>query len=254
MAEFSKLVITEKGQTLLAKMMAGEGNIAFTKVCASDETYTLEEFSELEDLSGVKQTSIVSGINRTNNVAVEIETVFSNTELTAGYYIRALGLYAVDPDAGEILYAATVETSGNCYLPPYNGVTVSGVHVRLITTVGNAENVLLEVNPAGLATVGNIRELEEKIDAKQSAEEGKGLSTEDYTTTEKAKLSGIEEGANKTVVDAELSADSENPLQNKAIKAALDAKGPNFHVGMSTPFNLSDVWIKTDFAVQGWDY
>ena len=28
--------------------------------------------------------------------------------------------------------------------------------------------------------------------------EGKGLSTEDYTTTEKTKLSGISDGANKT--------------------------------------------------------
>ena len=34
---------------------------------------------------------------------------------------------------------------------------------------------------------------------------GKGLSTEDYTTAEKTKLSGIEEQATKTVIDATLS-------------------------------------------------
>ena len=34
---------------------------------------------------------------------------------------------------------------------------------------------------------------------------GKGLSTEDYTTAEKTKLSGIETGANKTIVDSALS-------------------------------------------------
>ena len=33
---------------------------------------------------------------------------------------------------------------------------------------------------------------------------GKGLSTEDYTTAEKTKLSGIEAQANKTVLDTEL--------------------------------------------------
>ena len=53
---------------------------------------------------------------------------------------------------------------------------------------------------------------------------GKGLSTEDYTTAEKTKLEGIEAGANKTVVDDELSPTSENPVQNKAVKAALDSK------------------------------
>ena len=32
MAEFSKLVITNKGQALIAKVIAGEGNIDFTKI------------------------------------------------------------------------------------------------------------------------------------------------------------------------------------------------------------------------------
>lgn len=53
---------------------------------------------------------------------------------------------------------------------------------------------------------------------------GKGLSTNDFTTELKDKLDGVEEGANKTAVDAELSATSENPVQNKTVKAALDKK------------------------------
>jgi hypothetical protein len=55
---------------------------------------------------------------------------------------------------------------------------------------------------------------------------GKGLSTEDYTTTEKTKLSGIETGANKTIVDSALSDTSTNPVQNKVIKENLDDKYP----------------------------
>ena len=54
--------------------------------------------------------------------------------------------------------------------------------------------------------------------------EGKGLSSNDFTTELKDKLDGMEEGANKTTVDAELSATSENPVQNKIVKAALDKK------------------------------
>ena len=41
---------------------------------------------------------------------------------------------------------------------------------------------------------------------------------------DKTKLDDIEEGANKTTVDAALDAASENPVQNKAVKAALDGK------------------------------
>ena len=41
---------------------------------------------------------------------------------------------------------------------------------------------------------------------------------------DKAKLDGVEDGANKTIVDATLDATSTNPVQNKAVKAALDKK------------------------------
>ena len=46
---------------------------------------------------------------------------------------------------------------------------------------------------------------------------GKGLSTNDYTTAEKNKLAGIATGANKTVVDSDISTTSTNPVQNKAV-------------------------------------
>lgn len=51
---------------------------------------------------------------------------------------------------------------------------------------------------------------------------GKGLSTNDYTTAEKTKLSGIDEGANKTVVDTELLSGSSNPVQNKVVTARIN--------------------------------
>ena len=44
------------------------------------------------------------------------------------------------------------------------------------------------------------------------------------TSEEKTKLNNIEEGANKTIVDSELSSTSENPVQNKVIKGNLDNK------------------------------
>ena len=45
---------------------------------------------------------------------------------------------------------------------------------------------------------------------------------------DKAKLDKIAEGANKTVVDSALSTTSTNPVQNKAVKAALDGLAPVF--------------------------
>lgn len=162
MSQFSKLVMTEKGQALMAKMIAGTGDIEFTKVCTSSAEYQEDQLVTLTELSDIRQTSLVSGVTRTNDVTIKIEAAYSNADLTIGYYMRTIGLHAVDPDEGEILYAVTIETSGNCYMPPYNGVTVTAAYIQLYTTVGNSENVSLEVDPGAYATIGQIRELDKK--------------------------------------------------------------------------------------------
>lgn len=163
MAQYSKLVITNDGQALMAKMIAGSGNIDFTKICSSSTQYTENQLQDLTSLSGIKQTTLISKVSRTNDVAIKIEAAFSNADISTGYYMRTLGLYAVDPDKGEVLYAVCIETSNNCYMPPYNGVTVSAAYIQLYTTVGNAESVSLEVNPGAYATIGDIQELEAEI-------------------------------------------------------------------------------------------
>lgn len=163
MAQYSKLVLTDDGQALMAKMIAGTGNIDFTKICSSSTQYTESQLQSLTVLTNVKQTTLVSKVTRTNEVAIKIEAAFSNVDITTGYYMRTLGLYAVDPDKGEILYAACIETTNNCYMPPYNGVTVSAAYIQLYTTVGNSESVSLEVNPGAYATIGDIQALEAEI-------------------------------------------------------------------------------------------
>ena len=62
-----------------------------------------------------------------------------------------------------------------------------------------------------------------QLDTKVDKVTGKGLSTNDYTTEEKTKLSNIEDGANKTVVDTALSSTSTNAVQNKVINTKLDS-------------------------------
>ncbi len=164
MAEFSRLVVTKKGQALIAKMFAGTAtNIDFVAIGASDASFTVDKLEELESLPAIMQESEISRITRTNEVTVKVETAFNNTALTVGYHMRTLGLFANDPDEGKILYAAAVELSGNCYMPPYNGITVSGAYIQLITTVGNADNVSLDVDSSAIATIGDIQDLQTQI-------------------------------------------------------------------------------------------
>lgn len=85
-----------------------------------------------------------------------------------------------------------------------------------------------------------IAYVDEGLAEKVDKVDGKGLSTNDYTTSEKNKLSAIEDGATKTIVDTELKSSSVNPVQNKAVFAALAGKsdtGHN-HTGLYTLVNL----------------
>ena len=60
--------------------------------------------------------------------------------------------------------------------------------------------------------------------------DGKGLSTNDFTNELLNKLNGVEAGANKTIVDSALSETSTNPVENKAVVAALAGKSDEGHV------------------------
>lgn len=61
-----------------------------------------------------------------------------------------------------------------------------------------------------------------RLGTKVDKVEGKGLSTNDFTTEEKNKLAAIESGATKTIVDDALSSSSTNPVQNAAVATAID--------------------------------
>lgn len=167
MAEFKRVVITRNGQALMAKLMSGTGTVEFTKIGVSSTTYTDTQLESLTSLTGVKQTAPITNIARNNNASVTVEGAISNEELTVGYYMQTIGLYAKDPDAGEILYAVT-NASVAGYMPPFNNRTPSGAQFKLTTTVGNAENVTLQIDPSAVATIGDINRLETSLNDLQA--------------------------------------------------------------------------------------
>lgn len=68
------------------------------------------------------------------------------------------------------------------------------------------------------------QQLKGKLAGKVDKEEGKGLSTNDYTTAEKTKLAGIAEGANKTIVENVLTSTSATNALSAAQGKALSDK------------------------------
>lgn len=82
-------------------------------------------------------------------------------------------------------------------------------------------------------------ELQTSIGGKVDKEEGKGLSTNDYTTAEKTKLTGIAEGAQVNVIEE---------IQVNGTKVAPSGKKVNISVPTGALASKSEV-AKTDLAV-----
>lgn len=107
MGAFKSAVITKKGQELLAKVVAGTTKLEFTKIKVSD-TKLSGDLASMTGIGTIKQEEKVASVVRKNGSNVTVSASFSNQTLGQGYYVRNLGLYANDPQAGEILYSISV--------------------------------------------------------------------------------------------------------------------------------------------------
>ena len=166
MGAFKSAVITKKGQALLAKVVAGTTKLEFTKIKIS-ETALSGDLASLTGIGTIKQEEKVASVVRQNGANVKVSASFSNETLGAGYYVRNIGLYATDPQDGEILYSISVadeSTATADWMPPFNGIGVSSLLVDLVTAVSNASNVSVTVDPSAGATVAQIVNLQEQID------------------------------------------------------------------------------------------
>lgn len=74
-----------------------------------------------------------------------------------------------------------------------------------------------------ITTVDNVDGLEEALAVKAGTSVASTTANGLMSSTDKSKLDGIADGANKTTVDSTMSTTSTNPVQNKVIAAAIDS-------------------------------
>lgn len=154
--EFKQAVVTQNGRALMAKLLAGKST-QFTKIKVSSTIYPDAQLANLTALTNIKQETSAQAYGN-NTATVSVVGSIENTRLATGYYINTVGLYAVDPDKGEILYSVS-SASVNGYMPPDTGVSKSGFEFKIYTEVGNATKVDLTVDPAAFATHEDIERL-----------------------------------------------------------------------------------------------
>jgi len=153
LAEYTGMILTNLGRDLQAKAEAGTA-LSFTKVKIGDgqiiEGQTLEELTDL--VHPLKILDIISVLAEGGGLCRIVSSI-TNTGITQGFYVREVGLFAIDPDLGEILYAIST-TSAADYLPPEGGATVVNNQFDIIVVVGNASQITATISATGLINMG----------------------------------------------------------------------------------------------------
>lgn len=159
--------LTTAGKALLAKAQAGQTSIQITKVQTGSGSYSSGE--NLEGRTALKtpkqtfpiQSKSISDADNTLILKIAITNKSETETLSTGYDITELGIFAKDPQKGEILYSiATASTSD--YMPAYNGVIPSVINLSYYLEVANAASVT--INSAGaLALQADLEALETRV-------------------------------------------------------------------------------------------
>lgn len=189
MSIFKKTALTKAGMALIAKTQTNRSAIKFTKAETGSGTWSLdEELIETSSIRDKKQQFAFSGIDIPdgNPSTVVVTVTINNKGLTELYYVTEMGIYAMDPDDGEVMYAICVTDEKQNYMPAENGVGTSNIVERLTIEVSNSANTII-MSEGGLVPATDflaLKKLVTLIDAAFTAglpgQIPKKISSENY--------------------------------------------------------------------------
>lgn len=144
MANFPKLKITNAGLSLLANVQVGADEITFTKTVIGDGELTTGA-ENLTDLISPKVVCAIKSGKKVGESTYQIASFFSNSDVSAGFWWREIGVFAKGKDGNEILYCYSNAGGAGDYIPVGSDERVEK-YIYQSFAIGNAENVTAEIN------------------------------------------------------------------------------------------------------------
>ncbi|MDP5276635.1 hypothetical protein [Chengkuizengella axinellae] len=161
MASFDGMKLTNDGIDLQGKVQAG-ATLNFTRIAIGDG----ELIGSLVDLTELINETFSLEIQQLDNLGggkTQVKTTLVNQDNPEGSFIREIGLFADDPDKGEILYSVANAGDQADHLPPSNGPDVFEELITLIIFAGNDAEVSATIQQTVNPTLEQHRELETQV-------------------------------------------------------------------------------------------
>lgn len=151
--------LTSAGLLLLAKGAAGQ-QIKYTRIVMGDgEMPDGTTIPGMTEVIHPRVTVDISSIKVNGDGTVQVTGIFTNQDIDEGFYYRELGLFAEDPDEGEIMYCYGNAGTNPEYIPPTGGNTIIEKQVDVVTAIGSAVNVTAYIPADAYATKQDYEDL-----------------------------------------------------------------------------------------------
>jgi hypothetical protein len=145
MSAFGGLIMTNKGRILQTKAQTGV-QLTFTRIALGDGSLSGQSILELNQLINEKKSLSITKLKTQPDGKAVVGAVLSNQDITTGFYFREIGVFAQDPDVGEILYCYGNAGATAEYIPAGGGPDIIEKSIDIITIVGNASSVSAVIN------------------------------------------------------------------------------------------------------------
>lgn len=158
--------ITTQGAILAAKTLEAK-TLKFSKFAIGDGELLDTSASAIKALTGLSNFVLnfdITKISRDTDTQVTVRGLFQNTDAEHSFYLRELGLYAIDPDTNEEILFAYINYGDKAeYIN--NSISAKKEHYfDMVITVDNADNVSITTDPTTVyITEKDLSELKEIV-------------------------------------------------------------------------------------------
>lgn len=163
MGAFGGLTLTNKGKILQSKAQTGI-TLQYTRIAMGDGQLGSTPILALNGLIREKKSLNISKLKIQSGGKAIVGTTWSNNDLSEGFYFREIGVFANDPDEGEILYCYGNSGALAEYIPPGSGSDIIERNLDIVTVVGNALNVTATIDSSlTFASQQDLEVLEQQV-------------------------------------------------------------------------------------------
>ena len=191
MTNFEKTRLTNKGIHLAATKGI---EVTFTRVETGSGIYSVDEdVGDQEAWKDKKQDYTINSIKKEEDDQISLKFCMSNETLQQTYLFTEIGVYALDQDGNEILYAICFATPDNAQkFVAYDGRFISSMFITLLFELSSESTAVFDVSGA-YATYEDLKELAEETQhsiesVKKEIEELQGITLTGTLTTEETSI------------------------------------------------------------------